>query len=143
MNHKETANPPVPGALRLLKELSAQPDVSVAIATGSWNASAKVKLQALGISSADYLLVCSDMHATKPEILRETVRQSKVEAGIDAFDKIIYIGDRVYDFESAQKIGIEFIGVDAEGSGKLKKAEVPVVLKDLTDIDKIINLIRS
>ncbi|MEX0968498.1 MAG: HAD hydrolase-like protein [Bacteroidia bacterium] len=119
----------VAGAKLFFRKMMSQHDWAVAIATGCWHGSAEVKLAAIDFNRAGVPLATADLAATKPGILAEAERLAKEAHGQKEFARRIYVGDRAYDLRSAESQGMEFLGIDITGSGKLHQAGAPRVIK--------------
>lgn len=128
----------VPGALELVKQLKKDSNYRAAIATGGFYRSAKYKLDKLGFHTENMPLFSSEQCGTKPEMLRELIRILSQE---DSFDKIFYVGDRPYDLETCRELGINFIGIDYDNNGKLKKLGADIIVNDFTPIETFLSLL--
>jgi phosphoglycolate phosphatase-like HAD superfamily hydrolase len=117
---------PVPGAVGVLDQLAVAGH-AVALATGGWQESARVKLAAAGIVLGDRVLVGSDFHIAREEIIREARRRS------GATERTVYVGDGPWDVRAARALRMPFIGVDAENTGALRRAGVRHVIGDYRD----------
>jgi len=122
----------VPGSSAFFHALRANPNYEVAVATGSWSDSAKIKLQAIGIPYEEVPFSHSDHLLSREEIVRDAIAQAK-EQYSTSFENILYFGDGEWDFKTCKNLGIPFIGVDCTNNGKLKKLGAPYVIKDYTD----------
>jgi phosphoglycolate phosphatase-like HAD superfamily hydrolase len=123
----------IAGAARVLPLLQ-EAGWHIAIATGGWNASARLKLQAIGLQPDDYVLASANDALTREEILQLAL--SRAEAHSDTrFNRIVSIGDGVWDVRAARNLAWPFIGI---GTGtraeKLRQAGAATVLPDLSDL---------
>ncbi len=114
---------PVPGATSVLDRLNDTGHV-VALATGAWEQSARAKLAAARIEIGRRVLVGSDFHASRDEIVREALRRS------GATGRAVYVGDGLWDLYAARAIGLPFVGVDPDRTGALQRAGVQHVVDD-------------
>jgi len=135
----------VPGARAMYNRLLKARQFVLGIATGAWPDSAMVKLKTMGLDIRNVWFSHSGRYQTKAEILNDVIRQAtgRFSVHIEKFKRIVYLGDRPYDYRAAQKAGIGFIGVDVEQSGRLKQEGVPHVLTDFTRQEDFFNLIAK
>jgi phosphoglycolate phosphatase-like HAD superfamily hydrolase len=124
----------VAGAGNMIKELKNKEGWEVGIATGSWKETGLIKIKPLNLEVHDIPYAHSDIYSTKYDIIKDLVERIKKEKGISAFKKVVNIGDRIYDYETAKMLNIDFIGVDSAGDGKLKSIGVKKIIKDFTNM---------
>jgi len=117
---------PVAGAVGILDRLE-MAGHAAALATGAWEQSARVKLSAAGIKLGQRVLIGSDFHPSREEIVREAWRRS------GPMRPAVYVGDGLWDLRAARALGLPFVGVDSEGTGTLRGACVPHVVPDYQD----------
>jgi phosphoglycolate phosphatase-like HAD superfamily hydrolase len=130
----------VKGAKDFVKELENQ-NIKVAIATGGWRVTAQFKLMKIGLELENFPFSTSDDHYSRGEILNRAIVKAK-EGYQTNFNKIIYIGDGLWDYKTSRELEIDFIGIDYLKNGKLKEYGVKTVFEDFSDKDKIIRKIR-
>jgi len=123
---------PVAGAIGVLQDLSAA-GWTTALATGGWGASARLKLAAAGVSTDDVPLVCADDALTREDLLRLALARA-TEQTRGGFERVVSVGDGVWDVRAAAAVGWPFVGV-ARGAqaDRLRAAGADVVLPDLVD----------
>ncbi len=129
----------VPGASEILRNLMNNENNLVGIATGSWSDSAKVKLRAAGVHHNPVLLGSSDIHGQRKDIISDLINKAKSRYGLECFEKIIYVGDGEWDFLSSNMLGIDFVGVDHEGNGKLRSLGASRVVNDYNNFEEFIS----
>ena len=100
---------PVEGGPGLLKELASQSDVAVALATGGWESTARLKLEWAGYDITDLPLASSSDADAREEILR--IAEQRARARYGAPNTITYVGDGVWDARAATSLGWRFLGV--------------------------------
>lgn len=105
----------VRGATALLTRLRTLPDTVLAIATGGWGTSARLKLMAAGIDVGDIPLASSHDAETKEAIMRAALARVRNLAGDGNFASLTYLGDSPGDLRASTALGFEFIGVDTSG----------------------------
>ncbi len=132
-----TANPEccreVPGARALVKYLRELPDLQLAIATGAWADSARLKLRHANIPADELPFASSDDSPSREDILRIACERAGAQTG-RGFEAVTYVGDAVWDLSAARASGFRFVGISCDGDGsRLRSAGAPVVLADFTD----------
>jgi phosphoglycolate phosphatase-like HAD superfamily hydrolase len=101
------------GAAAMLDMLRTDPEWRVGIATGGWRESARFKLECAGIDHEGLPLVSGSDARSREEILRACIEKSKEIYGADGFDKIVSVGDAMWDLRTAIKLHIGFVGICA------------------------------
>jgi len=117
---------PVAGAGDILDRLD-MAGHAVALATGAWEQSARAKLAAAGIRIGQRVLVGSDFHPSREEIVREAWRRS------GTIQSAVYVGDGLWDVRAARALVLPFVGVDSGGAGTLRGACVQHVVPNYLD----------
>jgi phosphoglycolate phosphatase-like HAD superfamily hydrolase len=123
---------PVPGAPTALRALQAV-GWEVAVATGGWEASARLKLRAIGLDLSWCALASGSDAETRAEILRLAVHRAGGDGSEPA--RVVSIGDGVWDVRAAGVLGWPFVGVAAEAQAdRLRIAGASTILPDLEDV---------
>jgi phosphoglycolate phosphatase-like HAD superfamily hydrolase len=123
---------PMPGAPAVLEHLR-EFGWEVALATGGWEPSARLKLAAAGLAAEDLVLASASDAPTRPEILELAVRKTSELRG-EAFSRIVAIGDAAWDLDAAAALGWPFVGIaSGERANRLRAAGTSVVLQDLAN----------
>ncbi len=128
----------VKGAINTLHTLNRHHDICIAFATGGWKKTATLKLSIIGIELGELVLTSANQHISRAEITKQAIQAVLAKQQLKAFHSITYIGDGLWDFETARSLGINFIGVDYHQNNKLVEAGAPKVVPDLSDADQII-----
>lgn len=110
--------PTVPGAAEMLARLRGDGH-AIALATGAWAASARLKLKRAGLPLEDVPLVGSDEHPRREQIVQAAM--------LAPADRIVLVGDGAWDVRAAARLELPFVGVDAEGDGRLRALGLAVV----------------
>ena len=117
-----------------MHRLAAQPRWHVTIATGGWNGSARFKLASAGLSVDGIPWASADDAIDRVDILRKAIQRAGLHYGQDAFEKVVYIGDGVWDVRAAKSLGIGFLGLAAGvKAGRLVGEGASCVLPDFSD----------
>jgi phosphoglycolate phosphatase-like HAD superfamily hydrolase len=124
----------IPGAAALLHSLGAHRRWLVAIATGGWSVSARFKLASAGLPVDAFPWASADDALDRADILRTAIERAGQGYGQDAFEKVVYVGDGVWDVRAAMALGIGFLGLAAGyKAGRLVEEGASWVLPDFSD----------
>ena len=116
---------PIPGAPDVFGHLRAR-GWRLAMATGAWSSSARLKLRAAKIPIDGIPLITSDDAPVRTELLRRAMT--------DGLDRVVSVGDGLWDVRAAREVGIPFVGVGTgDRADGLRAAGASHVLADLTD----------
>lgn len=97
---------PVDGALELFEELRRAEKHKIAIATGCWRESARLKLSRSGFVIGDVPFASSSDTRRRADII--TLAASRAGYGVgDA----LYVGDGLWDLKATCELGMRFVGV--------------------------------
>jgi phosphoglycolate phosphatase-like HAD superfamily hydrolase len=135
----ELANHPdaftaIPGARAALASLDAT-GWRMAVATGGWGPSARMKLQAAHLSVDDAVLACADDATARADIVQLAMARAERFYGC-RFDRVVVLGDARWDVDAAALLGLPFIGIASEArASMLHAAGAHIVLADYSDID--------
>jgi phosphoglycolate phosphatase-like HAD superfamily hydrolase len=121
----------VAGAAAMLARLRAEGH-TVAVATGAWEASARLKLARAGLAIDGCALAACDDEPDRVAILRAAIAR----AG-NAHGRVVYVGDGPWDADAARTLGLPFVGIDHDASGRLGHV-ASVVLRDYADGDAFV-----
>ncbi len=121
----------IPGASATFNHLLSLSDVHLGIATGAWRHPAQFKLEVIGIPANEVPFVGADKSYSKVDSIKEVIELAQKQYGHQTYQQVVYVGDRVYDWQVSNELGIDFVGVDYAGTGVLAKAGAQVVLPNL------------
>lgn len=115
----------------------------VAVATGGWGPSARLKLQAARIHVDYAVLACADDAMARPDIVR--IAQNRAESFFQCtFGRVVTVGDGPWDVAAASELDLPFIGI---GSGArdtlLRRAGAATVLPDYTNLSAFRDALAS
>ncbi len=133
----------IQGAKKFIESIQSKSGFYAAIATGSWEESGRMKLDAIGIQIEEIPYANAENILMRKDIIKDAADKSKKTYGIVSFDNIIYFGDGIWDLKSARELGIEFVGVDALQTGKLKAEGALNIIKDYSDKESLFKIISS
>jgi len=120
------------GARRLVERLLALPGVRVAIATGGWEPTARLKLQHVGIDVGGMGFASSSDARRRTDIMRLAAQRALRGA---SFKRATYFGDGAWDRRASAELGYDFVAV---GRG----VPHPVAYDDLSDAEAILGQLR-
>ena len=106
--HIETEGPfsTIHGAIEFFERTRATDGRRVAIATGGWRESARLKLESAGFDIDGIPLVTGDDAWTRIEIMETALARLG-----GAFESVTYFGDAEWDRQACQSLGWNFIAV--------------------------------
>ncbi|MEE2777051.1 MAG: hypothetical protein VYE73_09870 [Acidobacteriota bacterium] len=105
-----------------------------ALATGSWSASARLKLRAAGLQLGGLPLATSDDAISRAGIFEVAVALAANRNGGAGLDRVVSVGDGVWDVETARQLGVPFVGVTADAyGGTLEELGAEVLSADFLD----------
>jgi phosphoglycolate phosphatase-like HAD superfamily hydrolase len=117
---------PIPGAREFLASLS-QTDWLPVFATGSLRHGAVRKLKCLDIPFEQDMLVTASEYTTREEIVSNAIARAKEKYRIVSPERIISIGDGIWDLKTARNLGLEFLGIGfGEKAEQLRSAGAKV-----------------
>ncbi|MCI0338313.1 MAG: haloacid dehalogenase-like hydrolase [Acidobacteria bacterium] len=134
----------VPGAMGMLNRLKQKRDWFRAIATGCWQPSAEMKLRA---ASLDYEGVPGGF--AEDGVARETIVSAAISRSIsyyqrECFDRIVSIGDGVWDVRTAANLGLAFVGIARGARAEaLSEAGAKQIIPDFEDQDHFFALLEK
>jgi phosphoglycolate phosphatase-like HAD superfamily hydrolase len=138
LRQKSAADPStcqlIPGAWDVLVDLSSRKGVAVSLATGAWQESARIKLEAARIPYQDLPIASSDDDVSRTAIMRVAEERTKQKTGCPTFCSKTYIGDAVWDMLAAGQLHYEFIGIAlGPNADRLRSAGTSCVIQDFLD----------
>ena len=122
------------GAKSLLDTLELDSEFGICYATGSLRNAAKHKLNSIGIQYEDWQLVASDRIYERENILRKAILNSSKHYDVETFDRIISVGDGLWDLLTAKNLKIEFIGVGEKNKEVLMQNGAKLIVRDLQEL---------
>ncbi|SMO84862.1 HAD family hydrolase [Gracilimonas mengyeensis] len=123
----------IPGAAQLIQSLQARDDLKLAIATGGWEETARMKLHAVGINPDSFAFAsCSDAPA-RTEIME--IAEQRALNHISPLSRV-YFGDGSWDKKACEELNYRFIAVG-------ERVEHRVRIDDFKDTEGVISLLTS
>ena len=134
----------IPGASHALTRLNHEAEWAVALATGCWRVSAELKLKAAGIHAEHLPAAYAEDGLSRESILQTALSRAQHLFGRSRFEKIVSVGDALWDVQAAGNLGIAFIGVGKGDRGlKLRQVGATHVLEDYADYGQLIEFLRK
>src|SRR6266576_3165845 len=134
----------ISGASRALIRLNEEPEWAVALATGCWRVSAELKLKAAGIESEHLPAAFAEDGLSRETILQTAILRAQRSYSQSHFERIVGVGDALWDVQAAANLGIPFVGVGKEDRGlRLRQAGATHVLEGYSDYQKLIDCLRE
>jgi len=126
-----------PGGSRVFEELRAR-GWDVAIATGGWTPSARLKLLTAGIPTDGVAAAFACDARPRAEIIRLAMARADALAG-SAASRVAYLGDGRWDLKASRELGIGFVGVGTgQRAESLRGAGATCVFADFRDVDGLV-----
>jgi phosphoglycolate phosphatase-like HAD superfamily hydrolase len=121
------------GAAELIERLGPA-GWDMAIATGGWGRSARLKLAVAGLPGGR-LLSCSDDSTDRVEIFRLAYQRAAEQRGA-GYARTVLVGDGLWDLHVAQSLGWPLIGVArGEKAERLRRSGAAAVVADFRNVD--------
>jgi len=131
---KQTVNE-IAGAKQLIDKLKNSADFGFCFATGSLRKPAEYKLNTVGIPFEDWQLVTSDCIYDREGIVSKAIENASKYYNTPKFERIISVGDGLWDLLTAKNLELEFIGIGLINEKILIENGAEVVYEDLTEFE--------
>ena len=132
---------PFPGARDLARRLPAETEWQIAIATGGWRASAEFKLKCAEFPCSGIPMATANDAISREEIVQRAIDRAAEKHGEDAFDRVVCIGDGVWDVQTAANLRLPFVGIGSQET--LTTMGVDWGAGDFLDHDAFVELLDS
>jgi phosphoglycolate phosphatase-like HAD superfamily hydrolase len=127
----------VPGAAKLWQQLEADERFVPGIATGGWRRPAAIKLAHVGIPPDQPFAGYANNKFSRVDILNEAIDLAR---GAHEINRIVYVGDAVWDVTTTQKMRLPLIGVRRKGDhDTLHRLGAERVITDFTPAQAFFN----
>ena len=104
----------IPGASTFLTELHENSKWGIALATGGWKRSAEFKIQAAGLPLANFPAAFAEDGPSRESIVRTAIDRASIWYECREFERIVSVGDALWDIKTARHLNLPFLGVAAE-----------------------------
>lgn len=127
----ETLFAEIPNAKAMLEMLKLEKDWAIALATGCFCDSAELKLEKARLNVNDFPIATADDAISREEILQIAIKKSLKHYRQKEFEKIVSIGDGVWDVRTAKNLSLGFIGIASGIQAELLRSEgANYIIKD-------------
>jgi phosphoglycolate phosphatase-like HAD superfamily hydrolase len=134
----------VPGAQSAIQFIRTSKSWAVAIASGGWRRSAQFKLNCIGINPHHFPSAFANDGISREEIVLTSIQRSLDHYAVPRFDKMVYIGDGLWDAKTCHNLGIPFIGVSTRLSKEtLQEAGAFQILPHYEPSSELINALEA
>jgi phosphoglycolate phosphatase-like HAD superfamily hydrolase len=124
----------IPGAGDLVRGLQANGGWAVAVATGSWRCSAEFKIRHTGLPIAELPAAHAEDGPSRESIVSATIERARRYYNVPSFERIVSVGDGLWDVRTARNLGLPFLGIAEEPDASALRAEgASHVLADFGD----------
>lgn len=132
---------PVPGAPTIFEAMRSS-GWTVAIATGGWRRTARMKLEAAGVPHDDVPAAHADDAHPREKIIETAIARAQASTG-RIFDRGAYVGDGRWDVIATDRMGLGFVGI-AEGdrADLLRSVGAETVLPDYLDFSAFLDAVE-
>jgi len=127
----------IAGARQFLLDLE-ESDWAISFATGSFLPSALVKLDECNIPYKHEVLATASENYKREQIVLSAMKKAKDYYNSD-FNKVVAFGDGIWDYKTAQKLGLELIGIGYGKNAKILIDNGVTVFEDFLDKQEILN----
>ena len=134
----------IAGAGGMLKRLRRENDWASAIATGSRRDAVRLKMKAAKIEGDDLPIASADDGLSREEILQIAVKMALEVYNQSEFEKIVSVGDGVWDVRTAANLEMPFLGIgDEKTAAKLRRVGATIVLENYADYDLFLSSLEN
>ena len=135
---------PIPGAASLLLNLINHSGWRVAIATGSLEVSAKFKIRASLLPANDIPAAFAEDGPSREAIVRAAIERAKLQYHESQFERIVSIGDAVWDVRTARRLELPFVGVAAgHRAALLRNSGALCIIEDFLNHEHCMDCLES
>ena len=134
----------VPGTASMLVTLKENSDWGAAIATGSWEQSARFKMRAAGIDADPLPAAFAQDGPSRESIVQAAITRASVFYRQSAFEKVVSVGDAMWDLWTARRLGLPFVGVAHEERARnLRRLGASHVIENFLDCEHCLQCLEG
>jgi phosphoglycolate phosphatase-like HAD superfamily hydrolase len=124
----------VSGASSFLDGLQRDSRWRGAIATGCWKQSAEFKIEAAGLPTAGLPMAFVEDGISREAIVQTAAERAACHYRQQLFERVVSVGDGLWDVVTAQKLGLPFVGVaEGERAERLRRAGASHVVENFSN----------
>ncbi len=133
----------VPGAGALVRNLL-DAGWAVAVATGAWRPSAEFKIRQSGVPVANLPAAFAEDGPSRESVVNTAIQRALGHYRCQRFDRIVSVGDGIWDLSTARKLGFPFLGVaDEPHASVLRSNGASHVVGDFREPAMILRLLHE
>lgn len=127
---------PVPGADRAVSRLLDDGQWRVALATGNWRRAAALKLASASIPLCEPQPTggFAEDGDSRTTVLRAALARARAQVPA-AFERVVYVGDQLWDLAAARAAGVAFVGIASAGQRARLEAAGAAAIDDFASFD--------
>ena len=134
----------IPGASVMLRKLRETEDWAIAFATGGWLASACMKLDSAKLDVGQLPTASADDGISREDIVKTAISRAKTVYAQSDFEKIVCIGDGIWDVLTAMQLQLAFVGVASkEQEIILQDAGVEQIIENFVNFDQFVEALNT
>lgn len=134
----------IPGAAAIIRWLQQESEWAVAFATGCWRESALMKLRAARIEIDGIPAGFAEDAISREDIIRAAIAKAAELYGQREFERIVSIGDGLWDVRTARRLQMPFVGIGAgESAESLRQSGARHVIEDFNDANQFIRCLNE
>ena len=134
----------IPGAAETFNQRAQSRGWARAIATGCWQLSAEMKLRAASIRHEGVPGGFAEDGVAREAIVSAAIARSRVSYRRESFDRIVSVGDGVWDVRTAARLGLAFVGVGGGARAEvLREAGAKHVIADFEEAGRFFELLEK
>ncbi|WP_170178529.1 HAD family hydrolase [Flammeovirga pectinis] len=123
----------IAGAQKTVEYIEKHTDFGVCYATGSLLIPAMFKLDSIGLKYNNEQLTASNTIEDRESIVLQAIESAKSFYQTEKFDRIISVGDGLWDLKTALNLNLEFIGIGLKNKKVLIENGMTVYFDNLTN----------
>ncbi|MEW6266243.1 MAG: HAD family hydrolase [Thermodesulfobacteriota bacterium] len=148
LNEQHTIDPAqfdqVPGAASLLSSLEGNSKWGTAMATGCWRRSAAFKIQVSGLPLDGLPMAWAEDGPSREAIVRTAIARAAAWYQQSEFEKIVSVGDGLWDIRTAHRLNLPFLGVGEGWRAKLLRENgASHVIEDFLDASRFLHYLEE
>ncbi|MGE0127195.1 MAG: HAD family hydrolase [Blastocatellales bacterium] len=134
----------IPRAAQTFNQLVESRGWVKALATGCWQPSAEMKLRAASIRYEGVPGGFAEDGIARESIVGAAISRSRDHHRLENFDRIVSVGDGVWDVRTAARLGLAFVGVGGGARAEtLREAGAKHVIPDFEDADRFFECLEE
>lgn len=134
----------VPGAAVFLQRIQQTSDWVIAVATGAWRRSAEFKIQRASLPIGGLPSAFAENGPSREAIVRTAIDLASRRYRQERFERIISVGDALWDVRTARNLGLPFLGIASGARAALLRDNgASHVIEDYRDPDRCLQYLNE